>query len=661
MAMAVVELTLFGGFQARLATGQVIDLPGQKDRALLAILVLSAGATLSRDKLASLLWSDRGDQQARDSLKHSLTRLRQCLEPATPSPIVADRQSVKLDLAALGIDVAAFERLLLDRTPQSLEKAAELYRGDLLEGIGVRDPAFEDWLLVERQRLRQLAEDALTTLVAQSLADESLERAGKAARRLLALDPLRETACRALMQIHAKSSQSTQALKLYESLRERLHRELGVKPEPQTTQLYESIRQGRTAPPSPFAGSSPAQPAGESETIPPELPLPSKPSIAVLPFRIMSDDPEQQYFVDGLTEDLITDLSQVPDLFVIARNSSFAYKGKLADVRDIARNLGVHYVLEGSARRAAGRVRINVQLIDAIGGGHVWAERFDRSIDDIFDVQDEVTARIVEALAGRLTVPKISGRRRAANLEAYDLCVRGRALVWQSPQAVREARLMFERAIALDPKFAEAHRWLAYSLHSSWKLGGEPMEPNREPALAAVQNAIALDPNDAGARGVYGFLLTDEHRWKEAEAEFAVALKLDPSNADAWAMLSELMVLSGRSTDALADIQKALRLNPHPPGWYYWLLGQAQYLDRQYDQAVESLRREETYRMPSRRTLAASLAQLGQLEEARREAQMFMTNNPHFTIHQWVESQPFRDAAACEHFVDGYRKAGLPE
>src|SRR5262249_26594542 len=151
------------------------------------------------------------------------------------------------------------------------------------------------------------------------------------------------------------------------------------------------------------------------------LPLPATPSIAILPFTNMSNDPEHEFFADGLTEDLITDLSQVPGLFVIARNSSFAYKGKSVDVRSIARNLGVRYVLEGSARRAAGRARINVQLIDAIGGGHMWAERFDRSLDDVFKVQDEVTAKIVEALVGRLKGGQIPERKKPTSLEAYDL------------------------------------------------------------------------------------------------------------------------------------------------------------------------------------------------------------------------------------------------
>jgi len=400
---------------------------------------------------------------------------------------------------------------------------------------------------------------------------------------------------------------------------------------------------------------------GQESTGNAALPLPTTPSIAILPFINMSSDPEHEYFADGLTEDLITDLSQVDGLFVIARNSSFAYKGKSVDVRGIARNLGVRYVLEGSARRGAGRVRINVQLIDAIAGGHIWAERFDRAVEDVFSVQDEVTAKIVEALVGRLTAAQIPDRKKPASLEAYDLCVRGRALLMESPHAAREARLMFQRAIALDPDFAEAHRLIALSWSVGWVLGGEPKEPNLHLGIAAAQKAVALDPNDAGARWVNAVVLADQHRWDEAEAEFADALKLDPNSADAWAMLSELMVLSGRTTEAVADIEKALRLNPHPPGWYYWFLGQAQYLDRQYDRAVHTLRREETYRTPSRRTLAASLAQLGRLDEARHEAAMFMASNQHFTISNWVESQPFRDEAACQHFVDGYRKAGLPE
>src|SRR4029077_15749864 len=199
-----------------------------------------------------------------------------------------------------------------------------------------------------------------------------------------------------------------------------------------------------------------------------DLPLPDKPSIVVLPFVNMSADAEQSYFVDGLTEDLITDLSKVSELFVIARNSSFAYKGRSVDTRQIARELGVKYVLEGSARRAAGRVRINAQLIDAVVAGHIWADRFHRDLADIFAAQDEVIGKIVEALVGKLTATRLQERHRPANMEAYDLCLRGRAEWAHSSEAGVDAMPLFERAIALDPNYADAYRWLALSQCIGW-------------------------------------------------------------------------------------------------------------------------------------------------------------------------------------------------
>ena len=390
------------------------------------------------------------------------------------------------------------------------------------------------------------------------------------------------------------------------------------------------------------------------------LELPDRPSIAVLPFTNMSTDPEQEPFADGLTEDLITDLSRNSGLFVIARNSTFTYKGKSTDARRVASELGVRYLLEGSVRRATGRVRITAQLIDAINGGHLWAERFDRNLEDIFAVQDEVTAKIVEALIGRLTTP-LPARNRPKSLEAYDLCVRARILGEESPQAAREARMLLQQAIDLDPGYAEAYRWLALNQLLGWLHWGEPMDATRRLAMETAEKSVALDPNDAGNHWVLGYVLAHEGRWPESDAQFATAFEIDPNHADAWAMLSDLTVLSGRPGEAIEQLRKALRLNPHPASWYYLLLGQAQYAERQYQAAIETLRREEIYRTSSRRFLAASLAQLGRLEEAHREAEMFLVSNPHFTISYWAETQPFRDEAQRGHFVDGFRKAGLPE
>jgi len=398
-----------------------------------------------------------------------------------------------------------------------------------------------------------------------------------------------------------------------------------------------------------------ASTAGIEQKLP--LTLPAKPSIAVLPFVNMSNDLEQESFVDGITEDLITDLSRNSGLFVIARNSVFAYKGKPVDVRRIARDLGVRYLLEGSARRAAGRVRISAQLIDAAGGDHLWAERFDRTMEDIFAVQDEVTAKIVEALAGRLT----SGpaRNRPASLEAYDLCVKARGLYFQNGIAAKEACYLLEKSIAIDPDYAEAHRWLALTLWLSSSFWDETTD--RGKAVSEAQRAVALDPNDAGNRWVLAMVLGHEKRFAESDAEFEATFKLDPNHADAWAIRSDLATFAGRPAEAIEQVERGLRLNPHPPGWYYWMLGQAQYVAREHEAAASTLRRPETYRTTSRRTLAAALAQLGRMADARMEGELFMMSNPNFSIRYWAASQPFRDDATRAHFIDGYRKAGLPD
>jgi TolB-like protein/cytochrome c-type biogenesis protein CcmH/NrfG len=388
------------------------------------------------------------------------------------------------------------------------------------------------------------------------------------------------------------------------------------------------------------------------------LPLPDKPSIAVLPFANMSSDPEQEYFADGLTEDLITDLSKVADLFVIARNSSFTYKGKPVDVRQVAREMGVRYVLEGSARRASGRVRISAQLIDAIGGGHLWAERFDRDLADVFAVQDDVVRKIVAALAGELTARKLPERRRPINLEAHEYLVRGRLLFLQSTEAGKAARALFEKSVALDPGSAEALTWLARSYWAGWMYLGEPADPYRARAIETAKRAVVLDPDDATAHWILGYILLYERRWAEAAAEFETALRLNPNHSGTWSTMSELFVFKGQPDGAIECAQKALRLDP-THGTAVFCLGQAQYAARCYDAAIETLRPATV--LVARRLLAASLAQLGRIEEARDEGKRFMLKNPHFTVSYWASAHPFRDEAARQHFVEGYLKAGLPE
>jgi TolB-like protein/class 3 adenylate cyclase/Tfp pilus assembly protein PilF len=386
----------------------------------------------------------------------------------------------------------------------------------------------------------------------------------------------------------------------------------------------------------------------------------NKLTIAVLPFSNMSGEPEQEYFVDGLAEDLITDLSKVPRLFVISRHSTFAFKGKSIDVRSIARELGVRYVVEGSVRRAAARIRITVQLINAEDGTHLWADRFDRDLADVFSLQDEVVSRMVSALTNVLPSARHVGGRRPTSLEAYDLFVRGRELVTQSPESNRSARPLLEKSVERDPEFAEAHAWLAMSYAFGWLYWGERKDINHPQALAAGRKAVQLDPDNSHAHTILGYVLLFDGDVAGSAAEFEAALRINPNHADALMFQGEMYAHQGAPERGIETIMRAFRLNPYPPGRYYWALGFAQYAAKRYNDAIQTLSHKETRLTASSRILAASLAQVGRLEEAKEEARQFLTVNPHFSIQHWASTQPFRHERDRQHFVEGYLKAGLP-
>ena len=390
--------------------------------------------------------------------------------------------------------------------------------------------------------------------------------------------------------------------------------------------------------------------------------LEADPSIAVLPFAYMSLDPEQAHFADGLVDDLITDLSKVPGLLVTASHSSFAFKARSADTQSIAKELGVRYVVEGSVRRVAGQVRIGVRLTETATNRCLWAERLDGDLADVFRLQDQVARKVVAALANVLPLGPVldDAPRRRTTIEAYDFLVRGRVLVMHSPAGNDLARTLLAKAAELDPNLAEAHAWLAISHCSAAIHYGEDFNANQARGLAYAQKAISLDMSDPIAHSVLGFARLCEGMLEEAESAFQTALRINPNHADTMVNMAGLRVLQGRPHDAVELAENALRLNPYPPGWYYWDLGFAYYAAGRYTEAVRVLRKEEVGRLPAKRILAASLAQLGQLTEAREEACRFLEINPGFLVSHWAATQPFRRDEDRQHFVDGYVKAGLP-
>ena len=653
--MALAELKLLGVFELRLSDGEAVELPGQKDRALLAILALAQGAPQSRDKVAGLLWSDRGDAQARDSLKHVLTRVRQSLGETLADALIADRQTIRLDPGRLSVDAVKVEQLVRAGTPDALEQACALATGDLLDGISVRDAGFEEWLQSERQRLRRLQEDALTALLAPSLPIETRERA---ARRLITLDPLREVATRALMQVHLERGETAQAIKLFETLKDRLHAELGVKPEPETIRLNEALREGRPALlPSMDARGAPA--------------LPDKPSIAVLPFQNLSGDPEQEYFADGMVEEIITALSRMRWLFVIARNSSFTYRNRAVDVKQIGRELGVRYILEGSVRKAANRVRITGQLLDVSTGAHLWAERFDGTLEEVFDLQDRVATSVVGAIAPKLEQAEIERAKRkpTESLDAYDHFLRGLACVhrWTKRDS-DEALRHFGRAIALDPDYASAYG-MAARCYSARKVSGWMEDNARETAEAArlAKKVALIGRDDAVALYTAGMALAYcVGELDDGAAMIERALALNPNAAWAWLFSGWTKVWQGDPEHALDCIGRAAALSPQDPQFFNMLTATAwaQLVAGRYDEAQKSAQAalgEQPDYVNALYALAASSALAGHIALAKDAMARLQRFDPGARIALLLQRYPLRRPDDLARVADGLRRAGMPE
>src|SRR5262245_58375137 len=865
--MASLELDLLGGFDARFGDGRPVGPLGRKGQLLLALLALRAGEAHTREKVIGILWSDRGDAQARGSLRQELTVLRKLLGAIAPPPIVIDGERLSLCAATVAVDVRRFEALIQSDSTCDLERAVALYKGPFLDGLNVRDSAGEEWLLHERERLRLLMLGVLDRLLARQMQAGALAPATATAEAILAQDPLREDTHRTLMQLHAAQGRDSLALRQYRICKESLVRELGVEPEPETERLHQEIRAQRTAPRQPSAGATstpldvahgagadeyylmgrsfflrniwsrgaldvarqlfvqaieldprcarahaglancdcyrlllgvpgasldaiaascaralalapdiaeshaaqglalytagqhgPANAAferavilgpelfeahyfyarncraqgnhekaaqlferaaalnqndfralglladeyralgrvddwlaatrqclarvqvevatqthdghalafgshiladlGENElaeawagrareldpddpivnynlactwvalgrvddalarlratfaatplnrrafydwmrqdsaidplrdhpafrafdlelqtdiatTVPERTgapPIPSaracRPSIAVLPFANISGDPEQEYLADGLTEDVITDLSRVSALFVVARNTVFTFKGRAVRIQEAARALNVRYLLEGSVREAAGRVRITAQLVDGASGGHLWAERFDRSLDDIFTLQDEISQSIVAALKLTLLPEELATitSRSTTNAEAYQYYLMGRSYFLRSgwgERALRVARRTFMRAVEIDPRYARAYSGIANS-DSYLMCMGDPLV-SFEDILANSERALALDPSLAEAHAAKGLALYTAGRHAEANAVLEEALRLGPDLFEANFFAARNLRAQGRYRESIPLFERAAELQP---------------------------------------------------------------------------------------------------
>jgi adenylate cyclase len=396
------------------------------------------------------------------------------------------------------------------------------------------------------------------------------------------------------------------------------------------------------------------------------FPLPDKPSIAVLPFVNLSGDPEQEYFSDGMTEEIISALGSVPKLFVIARNSTFTYKGKPVKVQQVAEELGVRYVLEGSVRKGGDKIRITAQLVDALTGRHLWAKRYDRNLSDIFAVQDELTKEIITAMQVKLTEGEQvqAAARGTNNLEAYLKCLQSREYAHRvNPESVALAIQLAEEAIALDPEYATAYYALGKAhIVAVWVRASKSPKQSLGKAMESLQKAIVLDNTPAEAHGRLGFLYAMTRRYDKGVAEAEKAVALNPNSAMAHVMLGKTLIFAGRWEESIPEYKKGIRLNPIPPNMYYYSLGLSYCWTGQSEKAItwcEKAVRREPDSLFARIMMAVVYSLSGRDEEARVQAAEILRIQPKFSLKKFEKKLTYKREEDREQFLGALRKAGM--
>lgn len=634
--------------------GRAVAIASKKARALLGYLALRQGNEISRGVLTGLLWGERSESQARASLRQTLSELRSALAGTGSSSIIASKETISWVPGSAWIDAKVVESAAHSEDDNPLLDAADLIGGELMEGSSVDEPGFEQWLTTERERFRLLACRIYMQLSERAEHKGKYEEALTYCLKLVFLDPLQEHVHRTLMRLYSAQGRHDAALAQYERCRRELSNQLGVSPEPETDDLARSIRTNRRegqAVPQVSHSLAPSQ-----DKRPQSL---DRPSIAVLPFTNLSGDPEQQYFSDGITEDIITELSRYHTLLVIARNSCFQFRDAAIDIATVRKALGVHYVVQGSVRKAGDQIRITAQLVDAVTQTQIWAERYDRRAQDIFSIQDEVTRAVAATLEGRIAA---SGARQAREKPtndwiAYDYFLQGREFVHRYQKD--EAEPLFAQAIKLDPDFVHAYAWRAFALGMQYRSHWHP--ETIDEAFACAQKALALDDNDAWAHYAMGYVTLRRREFELAGHHFDRAVNLNPNDVLIAALRANWLMHVGRLDEALSSLDATLERDPYPPTWIWDIRGYVLYHLKRYDEAIIAFRNVRTQPFWIIAMLAAAHAQLGQLENARRELNVFLSLRPGTTLRSLADRNIYADQAMYEHWLEGLRKAGLPE
>lgn len=663
------HIRLLGGCTVTTAAGEAVRLATRKTRFVLAALALAGTSGVTRSQLCRLFWPDRATPQSRSSLRQALTDIRRRLgEDADPAKTVeGDQEIVRLGVPDNAVDALAFELDAKRHDAQALCAAAELYRGDLLAGIDVPDDA-EEWFAVHRRALRRTALSLAERMsIFPAAAPELLDACEALAERLLVEDGSAEEAHRAVIRVHQRRGHVSAALRQFELCRAVLRKELGAEPDRETAALVAALRETMNG-------------AAQAEAVQTILPAPAParasvrdrglPSLIIMPFDNLSGASDE-YFVDGVVEEITAALSRVREFFVIARQSAFTYKGRFVDVRDIGSELGVSYVVQGTVRRGGDRLRISVQLVDAASRQQLWSERFEGTGSEVFTFQDRIAANVAGAIrpaVGRAEI-ELARLRPPSDLRAYDLLMRAYPKLWaQHAEAVREAIASLEQATDIDPDYGRAHALLGWchAMNVSY-LWTSDSEREQEVSLRCVQRTSALIDDDPTALTACGAAFHLLGKQMESAAVLHTALQLDPNNAWAWARLGWVRVFQSEPAAAMERFERAMALSPLDPFMFSMRmgLGSALALAGRLAEAV-AIGREVVAQHPqvtwAFRFLAAWAGMAGDLTTSRWTTERLLAVQPDYTVAKYLAVPAMRNNPKMrEWLAAGMQLGGLPQ
>jgi len=639
------QLQVLGPFKALWSDGEPVELTNKKARALLAYLAVENERPHARERLAGMLWSETGDERARHNLRQSLSAIRRSCGPV----IAAEGDLLRLDRNRCTADVIDVKQLSGAETADELRQCLELYRGDLLEDLEPHEPVYDEWLGFARARLRKLACQAVDDLVRVLTAEKRHEEAIEALERRLALDPCCEAAHRQLMELLAAVGRRSEALRQYQACAELLERQLGAEPDFATRDLYLRLRGSETHP----RGSAPVEAPAKA----------SKPRLAVLPFDNLAGDTDA-YFVDGIVEDITTAFSCFHSLVVIARGSSFAYRDRDVPERQIADELGAQFLLRGSVRRSKRRVRVGIQLIDALASVQLWGHRFDRDFADVFEVQDEITSTVVSTLVGKVEAARLTHTRGAPTrlLDAYDLYLRGKEHHHRySADSCRACIDLFSRAIDRDPDFAVAHAWLACGLGQAMVFDLDDHASLVDRCQAAAERGLELDENESECHRVLAQVFLTRGNLKKSLRHQERGLFLNPNDDRLVCAMGEILSFLGRHEEAEGWVRKAMQLNPYHPPRYWTHLGRTLFHLARFEEALSAFEQIPRPRNDDLAYRVAASVRIGDADALNNSLSALREANPAFGPSAFVASLPYEPEQDRKALLDALLDADLSD